>query len=388
MIMRAVPIALIASLSVPFTRLGAITRADDPTPYQDALMEVRDLRRLSPSKLARNDCNVACDLLSGRAYPRFSGYDRGGSMRDLILLPEILPSVAVGDNTKMCLTSLILFVAAQKIIERMGNPLLKIRLARQRREIDPSGLGPKVPRFRIDTGDKSTVRPLHQKRFANSAYPELSLLRQAYKPKDLAVPPDLYKSESMAYLTEVTLLRSWTANWLQYVKWYYTQALLPSVLLKDFFDAPVFTRHWKVKSEDPELIRFGLLWRLYDEVAKKGEDKNGCSLFDRPIRYSYLLASSSISSDRTALNLLDGSGTSSKGRIPRKRKTIHGVTSLRPALDSGSHRGSCCRISRSYAKLVELRQEAFRKQSYYRCPPKRARKAVPTSCLKPPKEQS
>lgn len=68
-------------------------------------------------------------------------------MRDLILLPEILPSVAVGDNTKMCLTSLILFVAAQKIIERMGNPLLKIRFARQRREIDPSGLGPKVPRL-------------------------------------------------------------------------------------------------------------------------------------------------------------------------------------------------------------------------------------------------
>jgi len=61
--------------------------------------------------------------------------------------PEILPSVAVGDNTKMCLTSLILFVAAQKIIERMGNPLLKIRFARQRREIDPSGLGPKVPRL-------------------------------------------------------------------------------------------------------------------------------------------------------------------------------------------------------------------------------------------------
>lgn len=40
-------------------------------------------------------------------------------MRDLILLPEILPSVAVGDNTRMCLTSLILFVAAQKIIERI-----------------------------------------------------------------------------------------------------------------------------------------------------------------------------------------------------------------------------------------------------------------------------
>lgn len=31
--------------------------------------------------------------------------------------------------------------------ERMGNPLLKIRFARQRREIDPSGLGPKVPRL-------------------------------------------------------------------------------------------------------------------------------------------------------------------------------------------------------------------------------------------------
>ncbi|KAK5786168.1 hypothetical protein PVK06_040799 [Gossypium arboreum] len=239
---------------------------------------------------------VARSVISG-----VTGYDRGGSMRDLILLPEILPSVAVGDNTKMCLTSLILFVAAQKIIKRMGNPLLKIRLARQRREIDPSGLGPKVPsRFRIDTGDKSTVRPLHQKRFANSAYPECKIRdfdidmstpnsARAYKPKDLAVPPDLYKSESMAYLTEVTLLRSWTANWLQYVKWYYTQALLPSVLLKDFFDAPVFTRHWKVKSEDPELIRFGLLWRLYDEVAKKGPSYMGFILADNKLTHPLTL---------------------------------------------------------------------------------------------------
>lgn len=118
----------------------------------------------------------------------------------------------------------------------------------------------------------------------------ISLLRRAYKPKDLVVPPDsIYKSESMAYLTEVTLLRSWTANWLQYVKWYYTQALLPSLLLNDFFDAPVFTRHWKVKSEDPELIRFGLLWRLYDEVAKKGPSYMGFILADSKLTHPVTL---------------------------------------------------------------------------------------------------
>ncbi|KAH1123318.1 hypothetical protein J1N35_006478 [Gossypium stocksii] len=99
------------------------------------------------------------------------GYDRGGSMRDLILLPEILPSVAVGDNTKMCLTSLILFVAAQKIIERMGNPLLKIRLARQRREIDPSGLGPKVPRLVLKSDKHIVVLELSKKVSRLVSYP-------------------------------------------------------------------------------------------------------------------------------------------------------------------------------------------------------------------------
>ncbi|KAK7295398.1 hypothetical protein RJT34_18305 [Clitoria ternatea] len=85
----------------------------------------------------------------------------------------------------------------------------------------------------------------------------------------------------MAYLTEVTLLRSWTANWLQYDKWYYKKALLPSVLLKDFFDAPVFTRHWKVKSEDPELIRFGSAFvKTYKETVFTLLDRNRFNILD------------------------------------------------------------------------------------------------------------
>lgn len=39
-----------------------------------------------------------------------------------------------------------------------------------------------------------------------------------------------------------------------------------------FFDAPVVNRDWRVASVDPELVRFGLQWKLYDLIAEKGLD--------------------------------------------------------------------------------------------------------------------
>ena len=49
-------------------------------------------------------------------------------------------------------------------------------------------------------------------------------------------------------------------------------ALSPTVTIQDFFDAPVVNRDWRVTSVDPELVRFGLLWKLYDLIAEKGLD--------------------------------------------------------------------------------------------------------------------
>ncbi|KAL0292160.1 UNVERIFIED_CONTAM: hypothetical protein Sradi_7000400 [Sesamum radiatum] len=58
------------------------------------------------------------------------------------------------------------------------------------------------------------------------------------------------------------MLRSWVKDWLRYCRWYYMVALAPTVDLEDSF---------KVKT-GPELVRFGILWKVFDMVANKGTD--------------------------------------------------------------------------------------------------------------------
>ncbi|KAF1856620.1 hypothetical protein Lal_00038486 [Lupinus albus] len=66
----------------------------------------------------------------------------------------------------------------------------------------------------------------------------IQMLREAYKPKDLIVPPDS--------------LYGWMAQWLNYVLWYNIVAVDPGVLLQYFLDAPVVARHLKVSRTDPQ----------------------------------------------------------------------------------------------------------------------------------------
>lgn len=61
-------------------------------------------------------------------------------------------------------------------------------------------------------------------------------------------------------------------QWLKYLKWYLTTASDPAVSIEEFFNAPIVTSRWKATREDPLVIRFGLLWKLYDLVAEKGLD--------------------------------------------------------------------------------------------------------------------
>ena len=60
--------------------------------------------------------------------------------------------------------------------------------------------------------------------------------------------------------------------WLKYVKWYLTTAIDPAVSIEEFFNAPIVSSRWKATREDPVVVRFGQLWRLYDLVAEKGLD--------------------------------------------------------------------------------------------------------------------
>jgi len=70
-------------------------------------------------------------------------------------------------------------------------------------------------------------------------------------------------------LAEITVVKGWVRQWLKYVQWYHTIALDPEVSVEAFFKAPVVTSSWKATREDPQLVRFGLMWKLYDEVAKR-----------------------------------------------------------------------------------------------------------------------
>lgn len=38
----------------------------------------------------------------------------------------------------------------------------------------------------------------------------------------------------------------------------------------DFFEAPVVNRSWKTETTDPQLVRFGLFWKVDDWLALKG----------------------------------------------------------------------------------------------------------------------
>lgn len=69
---------------------------------------------------------------------------------------------------------------------------------------------------------------------------------------------------------EWSLLRNWMKDWLGYVHWYWSVANSPDVSLSDFFSASVYEKEWRIRRESSELIRFGLLWKIYDLVAEKG----------------------------------------------------------------------------------------------------------------------
>nr|GEZ06896.1 ribonuclease H-like domain-containing protein [Tanacetum cinerariifolium] len=47
--------------------------------------------------------------------------------------------------------------------------------------------------------------------------------------------------------------------------------------IEDFFSAPVVNWKWKIDLTDPQLVHFGLMWKIYDMVAIcKVEGDGGC----------------------------------------------------------------------------------------------------------------
>ncbi|KAK2422636.1 hypothetical protein QL285_033157 [Trifolium repens] len=98
-------------------------------------------------------------------------------------------------------------------------------------------------------------------------------LQQAFRPKDLVVPPtSTYKSETFQYLEDMTLLRCWAEAWLMYVRWYYATAFSPDVSIEDFFQAlVVITRSFQRGVRTSLMLRLRLIENYCREtIAETG----------------------------------------------------------------------------------------------------------------------
>lgn len=101
----------------------------------------------------------------------------------------------------------------------------------------------------------------------------IDYLCREMRPRELILAPEhLFEMPGMRDMLEWTLLRSWGKSWLHYCHWYYKEACAPGVSIEEFFKSPVVNRKWKIDRTDPELVRFGLMWKVYDMVALKGID--------------------------------------------------------------------------------------------------------------------
>lgn len=101
----------------------------------------------------------------------------------------------------------------------------------------------------------------------------IDFLRKEMRPRDLRlIPDDVFSRPEDKELFEWSTLRVWVRDWLRYCRWYYGTALNDQVTIEDLFNAPVVNRNVQITRSDPQLQRFGLLWKVYDMVALKRLD--------------------------------------------------------------------------------------------------------------------
>lgn len=94
----------------------------------------------------------------------------------------------------------------------------------------------------------------------------VEVLRKHFRPRDLKLPAEGFLAEEEDELVESTVTLNWVKSYLRYLHWYCTVALSLDPPLQAFFDAPVLETSWRRSNKNEMLIRFGVLWRLYDTV--------------------------------------------------------------------------------------------------------------------------
>jgi len=95
-------------------------------------------------------------------------------------------------------------------------------------------------------------------------YVKGALLRRELKPKQLRLPPDeVHLGPGAVDFLEWSILRRYVHTWLEYLAWYAQQSVHPLLNL-----GLMVQTSWKIKDEDPQLKRFGLLWKIFDLIIQ------------------------------------------------------------------------------------------------------------------------
>lgn len=93
-------------------------------------------------------------------------------------------------------------------------------------------------------------------------------LRRELRPREIRLVPDELVFDGEREILERTVIRGWISQWLKWVSWYHTVALSPDVSIDQLlYDAPICASSWKRSNFDPNVFKFGLVWKLYDMGA-------------------------------------------------------------------------------------------------------------------------
>lgn len=125
--------------------------------------------------------------------------------------------------------------------------------------IKPSGKGKQLP-LDLWIGRGYPLNPYFKGKI-------VAFLRFELKPKEIRLPPEGLCFEGEVEFNERTLIRNWISQWLGWVYWYYSVAMSELLSIEQLFDAPICATTWKRTNVDNNLVKFGLLWKVYDMAA-------------------------------------------------------------------------------------------------------------------------
>lgn len=98
------------------------------------------------------------------------------------------------------------------------------------------------------------------------------------KPRQLSLPVEAELTDhgyqpQVRDLCEITFLREWVLQWLNYLKWYSEQIAWNQGSLVTLLKPPVVETSWKRRTVDPTIHRYSLIWKVYDRAQMSDKDR-------------------------------------------------------------------------------------------------------------------